>query len=81
MEEPHDNEGSSGTCVSFGHLVDGPGAGRGKISLSMLKDISPWMCLMRLCMKKQGLTAVAELVGITCDLMVRGARARDKGGT
>ena len=77
MERPHDD----GTCVSLGHLVDGPGTGRGKISLPMLWRIVPWRCTMKPCMEKQGLTVVAELVGVTCDLMVKVARARDKGGT
>jgi len=81
MEEPHDDEVSIGTCVSSGHLIDGSGAERGKDSLPMLEDILPWMCMIEPCMKKQGLTAVAGLVGVTCDLMVRGTRARDKGGT
>jgi len=77
VERPHDDD----TCVSYGRLVDGPGAGRGKTSLPMLKDILSWRCTMEPCMEKQGLTTVAELVGVTCDLMVKGARAREKGGT
>ena len=48
MEEPHDDDVSTvDTCVSFEHLVDGPYAGKGKISLSMLGRILPWMSTMR----------------------------------
>ena len=81
MEEPHDDEVSIDTCVSFGHLVDGPYAGRGKASLPMLWRILPWMTMVGPDMKKQGLSITAELVGATCDLMVGGTKARDKGGT
>ena len=81
MEEPHDDEVSDDTCVSFGHLGDGPCAGKGKASLPMLGRISPWMTTMEPCMEKQGLSTIAGLVGATCDLMVEGAEALDKGGT
>jgi hypothetical protein len=81
MEEPHDDEVSIDTCVSFGHLVDGPYAGKGKASLPMLGSILPWMFMMRPCMEKQGLLVVEELVGVVCDLMVEGAKDLDKGGT
>ena len=82
MEEPHDDDYISiDTCVSFEHLVDGPYAGKGKISLSMLGRILPWMTMIRPCMEKQGLLIVAGLVGVLCDLMVEGTKARDKGGT
>jgi len=37
--------------------------------------------MMRPCMEKQGLLIVAGLVGVVCDLMVEGTKARDKGGT
>ena len=37
--------------------------------------------MMRPCMEKQGLLIVVGLVGVGCDLMVEGAKARDKGGT
>jgi len=80
-EEPHDDEVSIDTCVSFGHLGDGPYAGKGKASLPSQGRILPWMSMMRPCMEKQGLSIVAELVGVTCDLMMKGARTRDKGGT
>ena len=81
MEEPHDDEVSIDTCVSFGHLVDGPYAGKGKASFPMLGSILPWMFMMRPCMEKQGLLVVEELVGLVCDLMVEGAKDLDKGGT
>jgi len=81
MEEPHIDKVSMDTCVPFGHLVDGPCAVKGKNSLPMLWRISPWMTTMEPCMRKQGLSIGAGLVGATCDLMVEGARARDKGGT
>ena len=80
-EEPHDDGVSIGTCVSFGHLVDGPYAGKGKASLPMLGRILPWMSMMRPCMEKQGLSIVAGLVGAACDLMVEGTKVCDKGGT
>ena len=81
MEEPHDDEVSIDTCVSLEHLVDEPYARKGKISLLMLGRILPWMTMVGPCMKKQGLLITAELVGATCDLMVEGTKARDKGGT
>jgi len=81
MEEPHDDEVSIDTCVSFGHLGDGPCAEKGKASLPRLGDILPWMTMMEPCMEKQGLSTIAGLVGVTCDLMMKGARTRDKGGT
>ena len=81
MEEPHDDGVSIDTCVSFGHLVDGPYAGKGKASFPMLGRILPWMTMMEPCMEKQGLLIVAGLVGVVCDLMVEGAKARDNGGT
>ena len=77
MEKPHDDD----TCVSFEHLVDGPCAGKGKASLSMLGSILPWMFMMRPCMEKQGLLTVAGLIGVVCDLMVEGTKACDKGRT
>ena len=83
MEEPHDDDddvSTIDTCVSFEHLVDGPYAGNGKVNLSMLGSILPWMTMMRPCMEKQGLLIVAGLVGVVCDLMVEGTKARDKGG-
>lgn len=81
MEEPHDDDVSTiDTCVSFGHLVDGPYAGKSKFSLLMLGSILPWMSMMRPCMEKQGLLIVAGLVGVICDLIVEGTKARDKGG-
>ena len=81
MMEPHDDEVSIDTCVSFGHLVDGPYAGRGKASLPMLWRILPWMTRMRPCMEKQRLLIVVGLVGVVCDLMIEGKKALDKGGT
>ena len=84
MEEPHDDDddvSTIDTCVSLEHLVDGPCAGKGKVSLPMLGSILPWMTMMRPCMEKQGLLTVAGLVGVVCDLMVEGTKARDKGGT
>ena len=81
MEEPHDDEVSIDTCVSFEHLVDGPHAGKGKANFPMLGSILPWMFMMRLCMEKQGLLIVAGLVGVVCDLVVEGTKACDKGGT
>lgn len=85
MEEPHDDDdddvSTMDTCVSFEHFVDGPYAGKSKASLSMLGSILPWMSMMRPCMEKQGLLIVAGLVGVVCDLMVEGTKARDKGGT
>jgi len=80
-EEPHDDKISIDTCVSFGHLGDGTCAGKGKVSLPRQEDILPWMTMMEPCMKKQGLSTVAGLVEVTCDLVMEGARARDKGGT
>lgn len=80
-EEPHDDEVSIDTCVSFGHLEDGPYAGKGKVSLPRQGSILPWMSMMKPCMRKQGLSIVARLVGVTCGLMMKGARTRDKGGT
>ena len=55
-EEPHDDdEVSIDTCVSFGHLVDGPYAGKGKASFPMLWRILPWMTMMEPCtLEKQG---------------------------
>lgn len=79
MEEHHGV--SIDACVSLEHLVDGPYAGKGKISLLMLGSILPWMTMMRPCMEKQGLLTVAGLVGVVCDLMIEGTKARDKGGT
>ena len=32
-------------------------------------------------MEKKGLLIVAGLVGVVCDFMVEGTKARDKGGT
>ena len=82
MEEPHDDDVSTiDTCVSFENLVDGPYVGKGKISLSMLGRILPWMSMMRPCIEKQGLLTVTGLVGVVCDLMVEGTKAREKGGT
>ena len=81
LEEPHDDEVSIDTCVSLEHLVDGPYAGKGKASLPILGSILPWMFMMRPCMEKQGLSIVAGLVVVACDLVMKGARARDKGGT
>jgi len=75
------DEVSIGTCVSFGHLVDGPCAGRGKTSLPMLWSILPWVFMMEPCMEKQGLLMFAGLVGVCCDLMAEGTKTRDKGGT
>ena len=69
------------TCVSFEHLVDEPHAGKRKISLLMQGSILPWMSMMRHCMEKQGLFTVAGLIGVFCDLMIEGIRAREKGGT
>jgi len=80
-EEPHDDEVSIDTCVSFGHLGDESCAGKGKASLPRQEDILPWMDMMEPCMKKQGLSVVEELVEVTCDLMMEGTRTRDKGGT
>jgi len=80
-EEPHDDEVSNDTCVSFGHLGDGPCARKGKVSLPRQGSILPWVSMMRPCMKKQGLSAIGELVGVACNLVMEGARARDKGGT
>jgi len=37
--------------------------------------------MMRPCMEKQGLLTVARLIGVICDLMIEGIKARDKGGT
>ena len=81
MEEPHDDEVSIHTFVSLENLVDGSYAGKGKISFPMQGSILPWMSMMRPCMEKQGLLTVAGLVGVVCDLMVEGTKARDKGGT
>ena len=85
MEEPHDDddddEVSIDTCVSFGYLVDGPYAGKGKAILPMLGSILPWMSMMRPCMEKKGFLIVAGLVGVVCDVMVEGTKARDKGAT
>ena len=82
MEEPHDDDVSTiDTCVSFENLVNEPYAGKGKISLQILGRILPWMTMMRPCMEKQGLLTVAGLVGVVCDLMEEGTKARDKGGT
>ena len=81
MEEPHDDEVSIDTCVSFGHLVYGPYAGKGKASFPMLGRILPWMTRMRPCMEKQGSLIVAGLVVVVCDLMIEGEKALDKGGT
>ena len=81
MEEPHDDLSTIDTCVSFGHLVDGPYAGKGKVSLPLQGSILPWMSMMRPCMVKQGLLIVARLVRVVCNLVMKGARAHDKGGT
>jgi len=85
MEEPHDDDDDDAstidTCVSLEHLVDGPYAGKGKVSLPMLGSILPWMTMMRPCMEKQGLLTVTGLFGVVCDLVVEGTKARDKGGT
>ena len=80
-EEPHDDEVSIDTCVSFGHLLDGLYAGKGKASVLMQGRILPWMSMMRSYMEKQGFFIVAGLVGVVCDLMVEGTKALDKGGT
>jgi len=80
-EEPHDDEVSIDTCVSFGHLGDEPCAGKGKASFPRQGSILPWMTTMEPCMKKQALSVVRELVGVACNLVMEGARARDKGGT
>jgi len=80
-EEPHDDDVIIfDTCVSFEHLVDGPYARKGKVSLSMLGTILPWMSMMTPRMEKQGLLTIAGLVGVVCDLMIEGTKARDKGG-
>ena len=81
MEEPHDDEVSDDTCISFEHLGDAPCAGKGKTSFPILGRISPWMARMEPCMEKQGLSIVAGLVGVAYDLVMKGARTRDKGGT
>lgn len=84
MEEPHDDDddvSTVDTCVSFGHLVDGPHVWKGKASLPMQGSILPWMSMMRPCMEKQGFLIVARLVGVVYDLMIEGAKAREKGGT
>ena len=81
MEEPHDDEVSIDTCVSLEHLVDGPYAGKGKVSLLMQGSILPWMTMMEPCKEKQGLSTVAGLARATCDLVMGGERARDEGGT
>jgi len=75
------DELSIGTCVSFGHLIGGPCAGKGKVNLPMLWSISPWMFMMEPCMEKQGLLMFAGLVGVDCDLVAEGTKTRDKGGT
>ena len=80
-EEPHDDKVSIDTFVSFGHLGDGPCAVRGKASLLRQRSILPWVSMMEPCMEEQGLSIVAELVEVACDLMMEGARTRDKGGT
>jgi len=82
MEEPHGDDVSIiDTCVSVEHLVDELYAGKSNTSLPMQGSILPWMSTMRPCMEKQGFFTVAGLVGVVCDLMVEGTRARDKGGT
>ena len=82
MEESHDDDVSTiDTCVSLENLVDEPYAGKSKVSLPMQGSILPWMSMMRPCIKKQGFFIVAGLVGVVCDLMVEGVKARDKGGT
>ena len=81
MEEPHDDDVSIiDTCVSLEHLVDEPYARKNKVNLLMQGNIVPWMSMMRPCMEKQGLLTIVVLVGVTCDLMIEGAKARDKGG-
>ena len=80
-EEPHDDEVSIDTCVSFGHLGDEPCAGKGKASLPRQGSILPWVSMMEPCMEEQGLSIVAGLVGVACNLVMEGARIRDKGGT
>ena len=82
MEEPHyDDVSIIDTCVLVEHLVDEPYAGKNKVILPMQGSILTWMSMMRPCMEKQGLLTVAGLVGVVCNLMVEGTRARDKGGT
>lgn len=81
MEKPHDDDSTFDTCVSFGHLVDGPCAGKGKASLPMLWSILPWVFMMRPCIKKQGFFMLARLVGVVCDLVAEGTKTCDKGGT
>ena len=81
MAEPRDDKVSIDTCVSFGHLVYGPCAWKGNANFPMLGSILPWMFMMRPCMEKQGLLIVAGLVGVVCDLVGEGTKARDKGGT
>ena len=63
----------------IGTFVDGPYAGKNKISFPMRWRILQWMSTMRPCMEKQGPLTIAELVGVVCDLMVEVANARDKG--
>ena len=81
MEEPHDDVSTIDTCVSVENLVDEQYAGKRKVSLSMYERILPWMFTMEPCMEKQGSLTVARLVGVVCDLMIEGAKAREKGGT
>jgi len=81
MEEPHDDVSIDDTCVSFGHLVDGLCAEKGKTSLPMLGSLLPWMFMMRPFMEKQGFFMFAGLVGVVCDLVGEGTKTRDKGGT
>lgn len=80
MEEPHGEASTIYTCVSFELVEDGPYAGKGKVILLMQWRILTWMSMMRPCMEKQGPLIVAELVGVVCDLMAKGANAHDKGG-
>ena len=81
MAEPRDDKVSIDTCVSLEHLVDKLYVGKSKASLPMQGRTLPWMFMMRPCMEKQGLLIVAGLVGVVCDLVGEGTKARDKGGT
>lgn len=83
MEEPRDEVSIHiTTCVSLELLEDGPYAGMGKGSLPMRWKTLPWMTTMRPCvLEKQGTLIVAELVGVSCDLMEKGENSHDKGGT
>ena len=52
MEKPHDKVSTTDTCVSSELLVDGPYAGKCKISLLMQWRIIPWISTVRPCMEK-----------------------------